>query len=127
MPRREQAWQGVRMVAGSAPEERAGSADDEGAADPDATSAPNAPSGAAAPPSVAVIDGQRTFAELLSHALGTEPGITCVGMAVDAETGWALIESEQPQVVVMDVDLGDDDGLALTERITEVYPAVRVV
>jgi len=103
------------MVAGSAPDEQMELRDEELTAEPDAAL------------TVVVVDGQRTFAELLGHALATEPGMSCVGTAVDAEAGWTLIETKRPDLVVMDVELGEDDGIELTERVTKAFPGLRVV
>ncbi len=76
---------------------------------------------------VAVVDDHTTFSELLSRALDAEPDVTCVGIAADAVTGARIVERTRPDVVVMDVQLGEDDGIALTAQLTARHPGLRVV
>ena len=77
--------------------------------------------------SVLVVDDHRTFADLLEVALGGEPDFTCVGSANGVQAGLAKIELLRPDLVVMDVQLGDGDGVTATAAITRRYPEVRVV
>ncbi len=76
---------------------------------------------------VVVVDDHRTFADLLEIALLGEPDLRCIGAAQTADAAVALIERARPDVVVMDVQLGDDDGIALTRRLTSLHPTLRVV
>ena len=76
---------------------------------------------------VVVVDDHRTFADLLALALAAEPDMNCVGTADSVESGLALVEDVRPDVVVMDVQIGDDDGILATARLLERLPATRVV
>jgi DNA-binding NarL/FixJ family response regulator len=76
---------------------------------------------------VVVIDDHRTFADLLALALAGEPDMNCVGTADSVEAGLCLVESVRPDVVVMDVQIGDDDGILATARLIERHPTTRVV
>lgn len=76
---------------------------------------------------VAVVDDHRTFSELLTMGLARHPDLVSVGSAEDQAEAMALVAREQPDVVVMDVRLGDDDGVAATAAITERWPDVAVV
>jgi len=77
--------------------------------------------------SVLIVDDHTTFAELAEFALAAEPDIDCVGTAYSVSDGLAKAQALRPDVVVMDVHLGDGDGVAATAELTEVLPDLRVV
>jgi DNA-binding NarL/FixJ family response regulator len=70
---------------------------------------------------VLVVDDHRTFAELLSGALGAA-GMHALGTASSGAQAVAMAEQLQPDVVVMDINMPRQDGLAATRRIREVAP-----
>ena len=76
---------------------------------------------------VVVVDDHATVSELLARALDAEPGLACVGTASNAASALALVDAEQPDAVVMDVQLGDDDGIDTTAQLLARHPDVRVV
>jgi DNA-binding NarL/FixJ family response regulator len=76
---------------------------------------------------VVVVDDHSTFSQLLARALDHERDVECVGTAPDAKTAAQLVDALLPDVVVMDVQLGDDDGIELTAALIERHPGLRVV
>jgi DNA-binding NarL/FixJ family response regulator len=74
-----------------------------------------------------VVDDHRIVADLLAAAIHAEPGFESVGCAHSAAEGLRLVAELLPDLVVMDVCLGDGDGLAATAELTERYPELRVV
>ncbi|MGY1661623.1 response regulator transcription factor [Geodermatophilus sp. SYSU D00705] len=70
---------------------------------------------------VLVVDDHRTFAELLSGALASA-GMQAVGTAHSAAQAVAMAQDLQPDVVVMDIEMPRQDGLAATRRVREVAP-----
>ncbi len=76
---------------------------------------------------VLVVDDHRTLADAISLALAGQPDLTCVGVARDTETAISLASATRPDVVVMDLRLGQGDGLKATERILALAPETRVV
>ncbi len=76
---------------------------------------------------IVVVDDHATLAELLTLALQAEPGLRCVGSAASAAEAHDLVRRARPDVVVMDVELGGDDGLVLTAALTRELPDLRVV
>src|SRR5687768_15685372 len=76
---------------------------------------------------VVVVDDYRMFAELLELGLGAHPKLTCVGTAGTISSAVQLIAREQPDVVVMDVRLGQESGVDATATITKQWPEVAVL
>ena len=77
--------------------------------------------------SVVVIDDHATFADLLALGLKHEPGLACVGTATSVSKGRVLVDQLRPDVVVMDVEIGAEDGIDATAELIERYPDLRVV
>lgn len=76
---------------------------------------------------VLVVDDHLMVAELLAGAIHAEPGFEVVGCAQSVADARRLVEELRPDVVIMDVRLGDGDGIAATAELTERHPALRVV
>jgi len=76
---------------------------------------------------VLVVDDHTTFAQLAQFALDAEPDLDCVGTAYTVTDALAKVRALRPDVVVMDVHLGDGDGVAATAELTEDLPELRVV
>ena len=76
---------------------------------------------------VVVVDDHTTFSDLLAMALAAEPDLECVATATTASEAISLVEALQPDVVVMDVHLGEDDGIDTTATLTARNPQLKVV
>ena len=81
----------------------------------------------ATPLRVMVVDDHQTFADLLSLALSSEPDLECVGTAGSAAEAVAMAAELRPDVVVMDIEMPRQDGLAATRRLREVLPDLVIV
>jgi len=76
---------------------------------------------------VLVVDDHKTFADLLSLALSSEPDLDCVGTAGSAAEAVAMAAELKPDIVVMDIEMPRQDGLAATRRLREVVPDLVIV
>ena len=76
---------------------------------------------------VLVADDQRVVREGLTLMLGLLDGIEAVGAAADGEEALALVASERPDVVLMDLRMPRLDGIEATRRLAETHPGIGVV
>lgn len=76
---------------------------------------------------VLVIDDHRTFADLVARALDAEAGLHCLGTASTGPEAMHAIGRTSPDVILMDVDLGDEHGIDLTREILARWPDLPVV
>jgi DNA-binding NarL/FixJ family response regulator len=77
--------------------------------------------------SVIVVDDHTTFSDLLAMALNHEPDLVCLGTAASVAKALLMVDELRPDLVVMDVQLGDGDGIAATAELMRLYPDLRVV
>jgi DNA-binding NarL/FixJ family response regulator len=76
---------------------------------------------------VAVVDDHPMFRMGLATAIAEMDGVELVGEADDADAVDALVREHTPDVVLLDVRLGDSSGLEVNRRLAADHPSVRVV
>jgi DNA-binding NarL/FixJ family response regulator len=76
---------------------------------------------------VMIVDDHQAFAQLLEMALGSEPDFDCVGTATNGAEAVKLASSLRPDIIVMDIALGAENGLDVTRRLREAVPDSTVV
>jgi DNA-binding NarL/FixJ family response regulator len=79
------------------------------------------------PTRILIVDDHRTFAELFAIGLEREPDLEPVGHARTTTEALDMTESLRPDLVIMDVRLGDGDGIAATAQLTEKYDDLCVI
>lgn len=76
---------------------------------------------------VLIVDDHRMFAESLARLLSDEPGIEVLGVAATGADAVSLVSRLRPRVVLMDYQLPDRDGVAVTAELRRENPGVMVV
>ncbi|GEC76985.1 response regulator [Microbacterium maritypicum] len=76
---------------------------------------------------VVIVDDDPLVRSALSHFVSRDSEITVVAQAEDGVEAIATVEREQPDVVMMDVQMPEMDGIEATGVIAERWPHVRVL
>ena len=76
---------------------------------------------------VLLVDDHRLMRDVLDFVVGSQPDLSVVGSARDAESAFTSVEETSPDVVLMDLDLPGMDGIAATRELASRQPLVRVV
>ncbi|MGE0882749.1 MAG: response regulator transcription factor [Blastocatellales bacterium] len=63
----------------------------------------------------------------LSHLIERQANLQVIGNAGDAASALPLAESEQPDIILLDLDLGDEDGLDLLPKLLDVAKQAKVI
>ncbi len=76
---------------------------------------------------ILIVDDHKLLREGLVGLLQMEPDFEVVGEAADADTAIALAEKLEPDVVIMDVNLGEKTGMDATRQILSKNPHIKVI
>jgi DNA-binding NarL/FixJ family response regulator len=76
---------------------------------------------------VVVVDDHAAFADLLKLALAGLDDIDCIGTARSLSEALSLVARTQPNLVVIDLLLGEDSGLELVRRLRAERPDIVLV
>jgi len=76
---------------------------------------------------VLVVDDQNLIRQGLKALLELEPDLQVVGEGENGQSAIALVETLQPDVVVMDIRMPVMDGVAATREICQQFPATKVL
>jgi DNA-binding NarL/FixJ family response regulator len=76
---------------------------------------------------IVVVDDHAVFTEALSQRLAIEPDIDVLGVAYDSRSAMASVATLHPDVVTLDVRLGEEDGIALCAKMLDRAPGLPVV
>jgi DNA-binding NarL/FixJ family response regulator len=74
-----------------------------------------------------LVDDHHILRDGLRMLLGHEPEFDVVAEASTSDEAWEKVSAFHPDIVVMDLDLPGVGGIALTRRIRETYPDIKVV
>ncbi len=76
---------------------------------------------------VAIAEDHQSLIDGITLLLDYEDDIRIVGSANDGEAIWEVIETKGPDVVIVDIRMPKVDGIALTKRIKDEFPKIRVL
>ena len=73
------------------------------------------------------MDDQPEFREFARELLEDNISLTVVGEAPEAESAFQLVKELMPDIVLMDLDMPEMNGLEAIEKLRDLYPAVQTV
>jgi two-component system, chemotaxis family, protein-glutamate methylesterase/glutaminase len=76
---------------------------------------------------VLVVDDSAAIRRLLSDILSADPEIEVVGTAASGVSGLSRVREVEPDIVTLDVDMPDMDGLTLLTRLRATAPRLPVI
>jgi len=76
---------------------------------------------------ISIVEDQREMRESLAEWLGSAPGLRCVGAHASAEEALRDIPAENPDVVLMDINLTGMSGIECVARLKERRPGTQVL
>jgi two-component system response regulator DegU len=76
---------------------------------------------------VLIVDDHEVFCESLALLLSIKQGVEVVGMAHSGREAIKKIESSGPNIVLMDIEMKDLDGIETMRRIREKHPEINFI
>jgi DNA-binding NarL/FixJ family response regulator len=76
---------------------------------------------------VAIVEDNATLRKYLAEVIGNTPGHRCVCACASAEEAIVEVPAHRPNVVLMDIHLPGESGIACTARLREKMPDVQVI
>jgi two-component system, NarL family, nitrate/nitrite response regulator NarL len=77
-------------------------------------------------PRYLIVDDSPEFLASSTRLLESQ-GVDVVGSATTSEEAERAVEKLLPDVVLVDIELGDEDGIELTRRLAAQVPSLRIV
>lgn len=74
-----------------------------------------------------LVDDHQVMLDGLRLLISAQPELEIVGTAFNCSVAWTRISELHPDLVLMDLDLPGEGGVALTARILEAWPEIKVV
>ncbi|WP_010676929.1 response regulator [Bacillus timonensis] len=77
--------------------------------------------------SIVIIDDHQLFREGVKRILDFEPTFQVVAEGDDGEQALALIEEHKPDVVIMDINMPNLNGIEATKQLIDTYPDTKII
>lgn len=79
------------------------------------------------PVGVLIVDDQAPFRRAAAAVVRLTPGFRVIGEAESGEDAIVQVESVQPALVLMDINMGGINGIEATRRIVAAHPEIMVL
>jgi DNA-binding NarL/FixJ family response regulator len=79
------------------------------------------------PTSIFIVDDHHMVIEGIRSLLQSEKNIEWIGHATNADSCMAFLKKQQPDIILMDINLPDKSGIDLCKEVREKYPSVFVI
>ncbi len=76
---------------------------------------------------IVVVDDHTVSRAGIVYLLSMIPTATCVGEAWDHGSALAVVKAQAPDIVLMDIKLGESNGIAVTRELKQQWPGLIVV
>jgi DNA-binding NarL/FixJ family response regulator len=76
---------------------------------------------------VFIIDDHYMIVEGIRSLLQNEKSIEWMGHAMNAASGLAFLQQQQPDVILMDINLPDKSGIDLCKDVKATYPSIHII
>lgn len=76
---------------------------------------------------IIIVDDHPVFRQGLRDILETDPNIHVIGQAASGEAAVEMILANEPDVVLMDINLPDTNGLQITRQVKASRPEIKVI
>lgn len=76
---------------------------------------------------VLIVDDHKLISEAWSSLLKDAPNIVVVGTADNVDEAYTMSMQHKPDIVLMDINLGEGSGFDATEKINDSLPKTRVI
>jgi DNA-binding NarL/FixJ family response regulator len=76
---------------------------------------------------ILIVEDHHFFRSGLSQWLNQQKGIVCCGEASSVQEARLAVEQLLPDVILMDLRLGDGEGLDLISEISQNHPSIRII
>lgn len=76
---------------------------------------------------VAIIDDHKMFRQGVEAMLDDHDDVSLAWGAANSQETLEALKVSIPDVILMDITLGDESGITLTKQILDIYPAVKIL
>lgn len=76
---------------------------------------------------IVIVEDHQMFREVIHKVCVTDFGHEVVGVAGDGTTALRVILGQQPDLLLLDLQLPDTDGFAIIEAVRKVLPKLRII
>jgi DNA-binding NarL/FixJ family response regulator len=76
---------------------------------------------------IVITDDHSIFSDGLKRLIDTEQGLEVVGVAENLKVMWYVLAKNTADVLLLDLNLGKDDGLDAVKKIKLYYPKLKII